>query len=187
MSMELHTERLLLRTPRAADASRLLEYHESNRAHFAPWDPQRSEEFYTMGFWEAQARRTEAAIERGEMIQFLLLDPPAPAGPILGHASFTNIVRGPFQAATLGYALAQAAVGRGLMTEALREAIRHLFQEQGLHRIMANHMPRNTRSAALLARLGFRREGFARDYLRIAGRWEDHVLTSLVNPEWTED
>jgi ribosomal-protein-alanine N-acetyltransferase len=47
-------------------------------------------------------------------------------------------------------------------------------------------MPRNERSAALLRRLGFSVEGLARDFLLIAGRWEDHVLTSLINPQWTE-
>ena len=44
---------------------------------------------------------------------------------------------------------------------------------------MANHLPRNERSARLLARLGFEREGYARRYLQIAGVWEDHVLTAL--------
>jgi ribosomal-protein-alanine N-acetyltransferase len=43
-------------------------------------------------------------------------------------------------------------------------------------------MPANTRSARLLEKLGFEKEGFARRYLYINGRWEDHVLTSLINP-----
>ena len=47
---------------------------------------------------------------------------------------------------------------------------------------MACYMPANQRSGALLERLGFEREGFARAYLMINGRWEDHILTSLINP-----
>lgn len=54
----------------------------------------------------------------------------------------------------------------------------------GFHRIMANVMPGNRRSARVLKSLGFRIEGRAKAYLLIAGRWEDHVLTSLVNPGW---
>jgi ribosomal-protein-alanine N-acetyltransferase len=46
---------------------------------------------------------------------------------------------------------------------------------------MANYMPGNERSARLLERLGFEREGYAKAYLNIAGRWQDHVLTALVN------
>jgi ribosomal-protein-alanine N-acetyltransferase len=46
---------------------------------------------------------------------------------------------------------------------------------------MANYMPANERSGKLLKRLGFTVEGYARDYLFIAGAWQDHVLTSLAN------
>ena len=60
---------------------------------------------------------------------------------------------------------------------------RYSFDELGLHRIMANHQPENERSARLLERLGFEREGYARSYLHIAGAWRDHVLTALVRPE----
>ena len=68
------------------------------------------------------------------------------------------------------------------MQEILTAAIDYLFREQGLHRIMACYMPANLRSGALLERLGFEREGYAREYLMINGRWEDHILTSLINP-----
>jgi len=57
------------------------------------------------------------------------------------------------------------------------------FKELGLNRVMANYMPKNIRSECLLRSLGFEREGFARKYLCINGKWEDHVLTSLINPK----
>ncbi|NJN00832.1 MAG: 30S ribosomal protein S5 alanine N-acetyltransferase, partial [Aquincola sp.] len=53
-----------------------------------------------------------------------------------------------------------------------------------LRRVQANVLPDNTRSLALLDRLGFAREGLAREYLFIDGAWRDHVLTALVNPQW---
>lgn len=56
---------------------------------------------------------------------------------------------------------------------------------QHIHRIMANYMPHNKRSGALLARLGFEKEGYAKDYLLIDGQWRDHVLTALTTPLWT--
>ena len=70
------------------------------------------------------------------------------------------------------------------MTEALGSALTYVFEELGIHRVMANYLPENERSAALLERLGFMKEGFARDYLMIAGRWRDHVLTAKNNPNW---
>jgi ribosomal-protein-alanine N-acetyltransferase len=59
-----------------------------------------------------------------------------------------------------------------------------MFEQQKLHRIMANYMPSNKRSARLLQKLGFVIEGHAKKYLLINGQWEDHVLTSLTNENW---
>ena len=89
---------------------------------------------------------------------------------------------GMFKACDLGYAIDQAHEGQGLMQEVVAAGIDYLFRERGLHRIMASYMPANRRSGALLARLGFEQEGYARDYLMINGRWEDHILTALLNP-----
>lgn len=81
----------------------------------------------------------------------------------------------------LGYSVDHSYQGRGVMYEALDTLIQMVFSQFGLHRIMANYMPRNERSGRLLQRLGFEKEGYAKDYLKIAGRWEDHILTSRTN------
>ena len=72
------------------------------------------------------------------------------------------------------------------MREALEAVVAHAFSKHGmhLHRIEANHQPHNARSAAVLARLGFERQGFAKDYLFINGEWRDHVMTALINRAW---
>ena len=67
------------------------------------------------------------------------------------------------------------------MFEALSLTNAYMFADLGLHRIMAGYLPHNDRSGKLLDRLGFEKEGLARKYLKINGRWEDHVLTSLIN------
>ena len=97
--------------------------------------------------------------------------------------SLTNIVCGPFQACHPGYGIAAHWQGYGLMHEVLEAGIAWAFDVLGLHRVMANYMPRNDRSARLLARLGFECEGHARDYLTIAGRWEDHVITAKIRSD----
>ncbi|MGC4064140.1 MAG: GNAT family N-acetyltransferase [Polyangiaceae bacterium] len=86
-----------------------------------------------------------------------------------------------FRACYMGYHVDKEYEGRGYMSEAVTAVIRYAFDELRLHRIMANYMPRNIRSARLLERLGFVREGLARDYLFIGNQWEDHVLTALTN------
>ena len=71
------------------------------------------------------------------------------------------------------------------MFEILQAAIDHVFSEYNLHRIMANYIPSNIRSEKLLDKLGFQKEGLAKSYLKIAGSWQDHVLTSKINPNET--
>ena len=102
---------------------------------------------------------------------------------VMGTCHFSNIVYGPFQACHLGFSLSQSEQGKGIMYEALSAAIAHVFAKLGLHRVMANYMPSNKRSEALLTRLGFVKEGLAPSYLKIAGRWQDHLLTAKLNPK----
>lgn len=64
--------------------------------------------------------------------------------------------------------------GRGLMTEAVGLAVHYAFDPLGLHRVEANIQPGNTRSIALVRRLGFTCEGFSPRYLRSGGEWRDH-------------
>lgn len=103
---------------------------------------------------------------------------------VIGYANLSNIIRGAFHACYLGYGLAQERQGKGLMTESLRMVIEYAWNDLLLHRIMANYLPENERSARVLARLGFSIEGYARDYLFIGGAWRDHVLSALINPQW---
>jgi ribosomal-protein-alanine N-acetyltransferase len=136
----------------------------------------------------AELRGREAPAElRGREAPAELRGREAPAefnAPILGTCNYTNIVRGPFQACHLGYQVARDREGQGLMAEALRATNAYAFETLRLHRIMANHRPENERSARLLERLGFAREGVAKDYLFIDGAWRDHVLTSLTHPAY---
>jgi ribosomal-protein-alanine N-acetyltransferase len=94
----------------------------------------------------------------------------------------SQIARGPFQNAMLGYAVDADCQGQGLMREALQAVIAHAFSPAvHLHRIQANVRPENARSVALLQRLGFEDEGLAREYLFIDGAWRDHRMFALRN------
>lgn len=180
----LHTQRLVISVPTGADADRLAAYHSANRSHLAPWEPARADEYFTAAYWRRMLPSLAEEVRQDRSVTFILSSAADPTGPVQGRCALTNIARGPFQAAHLGFSLAASAVGKGLMHEALSAVIAFAFGELSLHRIMANYMPGNARSAALLARLRFLEEGLAREYLLIDGAWRDHVLTSLVNPRW---
>ena len=180
MTERIATQRLVLAHPAAGDGLALLRYRLSNRMHLSAWEPLRAASFYTLEDVELQLRQMREQLAGGGAVHWLLARQGSTE--LIGLCSFTNIVRGPFQACHLGFSLSEEHQGKGYMAEALQAAIAHIFQSIGLHRIMANYQPANVRSAALLQRLGFEREGLARRYLKINGHWADHVLTSLINP-----
>jgi ribosomal-protein-alanine N-acetyltransferase len=174
----LTTNRLILRLPTLADAESVLEYTLRNRAFLAATEPVRPNTNYTLDFWVRQLQQNQEDALRGIAYRFFLFH----GEHIVGVANLSNIRRGALQAANIGYALDETAQSKGLMSEALQAIIRYAFDELGLHRIMADHLPDNHRSAATLARLGFEIEGYAKDFLRMAdGQWHDHVRTALVN------
>lgn len=95
-------------------------------------------------------------------------------GAIVGVANLSEIVRGLFQNAYLGFYGSAPYLGQGLMREGVELLLRYAFRELKLHRVEANVQPGNVRSLALVKALGFRKEGYSPRYLKIAGRWRDH-------------
>lgn len=178
--MKYSVEGNCLRTLERNDFELISRYEKANRAHLQPWEPLRDEQYFTIDNARARIEQQVESMEAAASMFFLLLD--TESGELLGRCNYTNIVRGVFQACNLGFSLAVSAQGRGLMRKTLQITNRHCFEQMGLHRIMANHLPSNTRSERLLESLGFEREGCARAYLKIAGVWEDHTLRSLINP-----
>jgi ribosomal-protein-alanine N-acetyltransferase len=106
------------------------------------------------------------------------------AGELAGVVNLNEIVRYAFQSAYLGYYAFAPHAGRGLMREGLALVLAEAFEEVGLHRVEANIQPANRRSIALVRSLGFRYEGLARRYLKIAGRWRDHEHWALLREDW---
>ena len=182
----LETQRLILRSPDTSDAEEFARFHRENREHLAPWSPVRQEAFFTAAWWSSTLQAMEASMLAGESLALGLYLKSAPS-VLVGTCKFDQIARGPFQSCMLGYSLDHRCAGNGYMTEALHSAIRCMFEEYRLHRIQANHLRENVRSAAVLARLGFVVEGLAPAYLYINGGWRDHVLTALLNPEFNEE
>ncbi len=176
----IETPRTLIKLLEPESAPLMTIYRQENRQHLTRWEPTRSLRFYTDEFWQLQLRAAIREYRHGLSACLVVMNKEE--DEVLGVCNFTNIIRGTFEACHLGYGIAEKHQGQGLMVEVLTHSTQFVFQELALHRIMANYMPRNERSAAVLKRLGFEIEGQARQYLKIDGIWEDHVLTSLINP-----
>jgi ribosomal-protein-alanine N-acetyltransferase len=145
---------------------------ESRRLH-RPWTypPDRADQF-------------DELYNRSRREDFLcLLACEAESGAITGVFTISQIVRGAFQSAYLGYYAHEQYAGRGLMSEALEQVLDHAFRSLGLHRIEANIQPGNAPSIALARGAGFRLEGFSPRYLLIGGQWRDHERYAITVDE----
>lgn len=163
------------------DAQAITRLVIENREFMEPWSPIRDEDFFTVEF---QRKLIEEGLDRktqGISLPHVILDRDGPT--IVGRITLNNIVRGPFQSASVGYWVSAKANGRGLASIALADIKRIAFEQLGLHRLEAGTLKHNIRSQKVLERNGFERFGLAPNYLKIAGQWQDHVLYQVLNPE----
>jgi ribosomal-protein-alanine N-acetyltransferase len=105
---------------------------------------------------------------------------------LLGVFNVSEIVRGVFQSAYLGYYALSPHQGQGYMAEGIALTLDVVFRTLRLHRIEVNVQPTNARSIALARGAGFVREGFSQRYVKIAGRWRDHERWALLVEDWRQ-
>ena len=103
---------------------------------------------------------------------------------LVGFIEITQIVRGSFSSAYLGYYAFSPHAGQGFMKDGLQQAVRLAFNRLGLHRLEANIQPENFASIQLVKACGFAKEGYSPRYLKIAGRWRDHERWTILAEEW---
>jgi len=172
-------ERVYLRAPRRADATAFLAAAQASRRLHGTWvtAPLDAEAFdaYVTRFG---ARRTHGRTHVGYLARRRDDD------TLVGVFNFSEIVRGSFCSAYVGYYGFRGNTGRGYMKEGLALALDAAFGPLALHRVEVNVQPANERSVGLVTSLGFTREGFSRRYLRIAGRWRDHVRFAMLAEDW---
>lgn len=162
-------------------AESLSDYYLRNADRFTPWHPVVREGHHHVDAWKQRLHEREQDYQEGRAAHFIGME----NGRVIAACSLTNIVYQPLCYCHLGYSVDGEYEGTGNMSQLVRHVINFGFQTLRLNRICANYMPANTRSAKLLENLGFKKESLARRYLYINDRWEDHVLTSLLNPDAT--
>jgi ribosomal-protein-alanine N-acetyltransferase len=168
--------RVHLRPPRAADQPAFLRAARASRRLHGAWTKAPSTPAQFAAFLERFSGRAPARAG------FLVVRNDD--GALAGVFNFSEIVRGLFQSAYLGYYAFVPFAGGGYMTEGLALALDIAFRELKLHRVEVNVQPTNRRSLALVARLGFTREGYSRRYVKIGGRWRDHVRFAMLAEDW---
>ncbi len=159
------------------DVPVLVELTRVNRDFLAPYEPVRPDDWFTVPGQRAVIEAALAGYQHGTTLPHVILAD----GRVVGRITLNEIVRGPVQSCSLGYWVSAAENGRGLATAAVRDMIGTAFADLGLHRLQAGTLLHNTGSQRVLERNGFTRIGVAPKYLKIAGRWQDHLLFQLVS------
>ncbi|MEO0543798.1 MAG: GNAT family protein [Pseudomonadota bacterium] len=173
-------ERVFLREPNSSDFQEWASLRLESRAFLEPWEPRWSEHELSKTAFKARLRRYRAEIDAGTAYPYFIVRFEDEA--ILGGITIGNIRRGVAQSGQLGYWIGKRYAGEGYMREAVQIACAHAFTKNGLHRLEAACLLDNERSIAVLRANGFEKEGVLRSYLKINGKWRDHILFSRINP-----
>ncbi len=174
------TERLILKVLDKTNANLVLDYYLRNESFLEEWETKKDQNFYTKEYHQELLSKELMSIENDNMLRLWIFKKNDDT-KIIGSVGFNNIVRGAFLSCHLGYKLDKDEINKGYITEAIKKGIDIMFDEYGLHRIEANIMPKNKRSFRVVEKLGFYNEGLAYKYLKINGKWEDHIHMVLLN------
>lgn len=189
-STHIQTKRLVLRPVGMADRDAFIDLLTASKDHFAPWWPSPLPGDTPAIVFDRHIERqtvdhmTGSGFRRGAFLR----DGPG-SGSLVGLVNLGQVFRGFFLSCYIGWSIDVRHVGRGLAPEAVNGVLDAAFSPEplglALHRVQANIMPCNAASLRVSAKCGFRHEGRAKDYLQIAGRWEDHEMFAKLASEHT--
>jgi len=171
-------KRVFLRTPELADHPAWSELRLQSRNFLAPWEPEWPSNDMARAAFRLRVKRYIRDIQDDVAYPFFIFSQDSKA--LLGAITLSNVRRGVAQMASLGYWIGEPHARQGYMTEALALIVPFAFDHLSLHRLEAACLPGNLPSIALLKRSGFECEGLARQYLKINGEWQNHLLFALL-------
>jgi [ribosomal protein S5]-alanine N-acetyltransferase len=172
--------RWLVRPLERKDIPALAELTRANREFLASTSPLRPDEHFTDEGQERAALDSLQSAENGTALPLVIVDR---IGNLVGTLNINSIIRGAFQSASIGYWVSEDHNGRGVASAAVAAAKRIASDRLGLHRLQAETLVDNAASQRVLLKNGFVRYGQAPDYLKIAGRWQHHLLFQVTFPD----
>lgn len=176
--------RVALRTPEREDFDEWAALRAESRGFLAPFEPSWPADAVTRAGFRRRLQRYATDWRSDQGYSFLLVRRADRV--LLGGISLSNVRRGVAETASLGYWIGERFARQGYMTDGLKLALAFAFDRLRLHRVEAACLPQNQASRRLLLKGGFREEGYAKEYLSIDGRWQDHLLFGLLAGEWAQ-
>jgi [ribosomal protein S5]-alanine N-acetyltransferase len=169
--------RVFLRPPERGDYEAWASLRAGSRDFLSPWEPSWPPDALSRASFRARVARYADDWRTDQAYNFFIF---ATDETLIGGIGLSNIRRGVSETASLGYWVGEPFARQRYMTAALPLVVDFAFERLGLHRLEAACLPSNIPSRALLAGAGFTQEGYAREYLCIAGKWQDHLLFAIL-------
>lgn len=177
-------ERVYLRAPERGDWEAWASLRARSRPFLEPWEPSWPADALSRLSFRSRIARYAEDWRTDQAYNFFIFGHD---DELVGGIGLSNVRRGVSETASLGYWIGEPYARQGLMTAALPRVLDFSFDRLRLHRVEAACLPTNIPSRALLARTGFQQEGYARQYLCIAGKWQDHLLFAIVREDWRRE
>ncbi|BBX63236.1 acetyltransferase [Mycobacterium saskatchewanense] len=171
-----------LRPVRMRDGAQWSRIRLADRAHLEPWEPSAEGDWtirHAVAAWPALCSGLRSEARKGRMLPYVI----ELNGRFCGQLTIGNVTHGALRSAWIGYWVPKSATGGGVATAALALGLDHCFGPVMLHRVEATVRPENAPSRAVLAKVGFRREGLLLRYLEVDRAWRDHLLMAITVEE----
>ncbi len=174
----IHGRGVMLRVPRMGDYDAWASLRDQSRAFLTPWEPVWPRDDLTRSAFRGRVKRYVRDFRDDQAYAFFIFGQAT--GELVGGLTISNVRRGVAQTGSLGYWIGARFARQGLMKAAVRCIIPYAFDTLRLNRLEAACLPSNEPSIRLLQGSGFTREGLARQYLKINGIWQDHLLFAIL-------
>ena len=179
ISSQHQGKNVFLRPPEYKDWQEWSQLRKENMSYLKPWEPTWNIHELERSHFVKRVRFFEKLSINDEAYSFLIFEKPHLQ--LIGEININNVQRGVVQSCSIGYWISENKMGLGLMSEAISLIKQFTFDELELHRIEAACLQKNQRSLNTLKKNHFNIEGVAKKYLKINGKWQDHVLLSCIN------
>ena len=179
---KLSGERIYLRPPKRRDALRWQKLRLYSKDFLVPWEPSWDSFSCSRRAYMRFLKNSNYLANMDRAYSFLIFN--STDKDLLGGVNVGNVRRGVAQSANIGYWIGKKYSRKGYMYEALRVLIPSLFVDLRLNRVEATILEENIASQKLLKKLGFKKEGKLRNYLKINGSWRDHVIYGLLQNDF---
>ena len=177
----IETPRLKLLPPTMKHYEAWAELRAKSRTFLEPYEPIWPKDDLTRAAFKRRIKRYQNSDKNNVGASFLFL---THEGEMIGGATISRMLRGVAQSCAIGYWIGEPYVKQGYMSEALNGLLPFIFIQKKFRRLEAACLPHNSASIRVLEKTGFTQEGYAREYLKIAGKWQDHLLFAMLESDF---